>query len=136
MLTNSHCRRQRNYRAMVFAPVLFLLCCGRVGWADDIQLLYPDNSVSSKPIIEFRARPPTGKPPSAGHTFVFLGRELDNGTTVFYGAGGFYPENNTVKNLLSGPGAVKYTIDDMKTDQVFRVNISPRQEELVKYILT
>jgi len=105
-------------------------------WADDVQLLYPDNNVSSKPILEFRARPPTTIPPSPGHAFVFIGRVLDNGMTVFYAAGGFYPENNTVKNVLLGPGNIKYKIDDMKSDQVFRVNISPEQEDLVKYILT
>ncbi len=110
----------------------------------DFQLLYPDSTTSSRPILEFRARPISFALPrekggegesTPGHTFVFLGRELDNGLTVFYGAAGFYPENNTLRNVLFGPGNVTYEIPDMFPDEAFRVNISEYQESLVKYVV-
>src|SRR5450432_4874164 len=71
-----------------------LVSAARSVAAGEIELFLPDSNVSSKPILEFRARPPTLKPPSAGHAFVFLGREIDNGNTIFSRAGGFYPEND------------------------------------------
>lgn len=106
----------------------------------EFQLLYPDATTSSRPIMEFRARPKkwrefTTDKPTPGHAFVFLGRELDNGLTVFYGAAGFYPENNTLKNVLDGPGTVTYKIPDMLPEEAFRLNISEYQESLVKYII-
>jgi hypothetical protein len=75
--------------------------------AQDIQLLYEGNYVSSKPIVEFRAR--DGFP---GHAFVLVGKELDNGLIHYQTIGDFYPEEGnkitTFKNILRGPGEVVY----------------------------
>lgn len=59
--------------------------------ADDIQLLLPDNNVSSQPFIEYRARAPYKENgiKYPGHVFIFLGRELDNGTSFYHQAYGF-----------------------------------------------
>lgn len=89
----------------------------------DFQLIYPDNNVSQKPIIEFRAR--KGKP---GHAFVAVGREYDNGLTAFYAIAGFYPKGNDLKSVLSGPGQINYKWVDTSSDVVFRVNITWEQE--------
>jgi hypothetical protein len=111
--------------------------------ADDLELVYPDNNVSSKDIIEFRAREPRlfdrldhSIDPGFGHTFVFLGKELDNGLTFFYSAAGFYPENHTLINTLYGPGKVKYELPDMHDDIVFRTEITSEQADLVSYIIS
>lgn len=105
----------------------------------DFQLLYPDSVVSSRPIAEFRGRKPKVQYPleesTPGHAFVFLGRELDNGATVFYGAAGFYPKDNTLKSVLGEPGETNYKIPDMFMDNSFRVKISEDQEIQVKYII-
>ena len=86
-------------------------------YADVLKLEYPGGDDVSRPIIEFRARGPTVTEASFsafGHTFVFLGRELNDGSTIFYGAGGFYPEGGTVKTMLKGPGHVEYKVEDLK----------------------
>lgn len=102
---------------------------------DGVQLLYPDNSVSSKPIVEFRARTDT----VLGHAFVALGRELDNGTTFFYAIGGFYPEEggklSKLQNILNGPGEVTYKWADVRSDKIFRANITDEQERTIKFIM-
>ncbi|MHC2367433.1 hypothetical protein ACVIQT_002081 [Bradyrhizobium diazoefficiens] len=129
------CRLIRN---LCTAIVCFAALCGMCA-ADDFQLVYPDNNVSSRPVLEFRARKPTlttvSGGQSAGHTFVFLGRELDNGTTFFYGAAGFNPKTGTIRNVLLGPGKTSFDLDDLKNDRVFRVNITEEQEGDVRYII-
>ncbi|MCP9233747.1 hypothetical protein NMG46_26635 [Mesorhizobium sp. LMG 17147] len=108
--------------------------------AEDVQLLFPDNNVSSKPIIEFRARDAKldgGQ--IGGHAFVFLGREYDNGNTVFDVAAGFFPKVGEglvgLKRFAITPGKVDYTILDIHSDVIFRLNISTSQEEKVKEII-
>lgn len=72
-------------------------------------------------------------PNRVGLAFVLLGRELPDGSTIFYGAGGFYPQ--TLKHMLSGPGHVDYTVDDMTTDIDFRAKITAAREREVKYVM-
>lgn len=107
---------------------------------DDLQLLYPDSSVSSRPIMEFRYRSTDLKNKTLTHAFVVLGRELDNGTTVFIGAAGFYPQGadnklQEFRNVLQSPGHVDYKIADMHSDGAFRVRITGEQENAVKYLI-
>lgn len=112
------------------------------GWADDLQLLYPDNNVSSRPFIEFRARGGRLDPQqsSVGHTFVLLGREYDNGLAAIYGVGGFYPKHGDktsaeVLHMVLSSGSVKYTIDDLREDERFKTYITPEQETKVKFVM-
>lgn len=110
----------------------------------DIQILFPENSVSSRPVIEFRARKPGdtadgGKSP-VGHSFVALGRELDNGLTVYYGIAGFYPEPGTnkvqtAKYVLYGPGETQYKLNDIQSDTRFRAYLTESQEREIKFII-
>ena len=107
--------------------------------AEDIQLLLPQNNVSSRPVLEFRARDPSlgddGREVSAvGHAYVLLGRELDNGLTLFNEIKGFYPAKNDVVHFAYGKGAVKQTLDDASQDVVFRVYITPLQETKIRDI--
>jgi len=129
----------------LFLPLLFGIAITSAARAADpeysIQLIYPDNNVSSRSIIEFRARNPslTGEK-SVGHAFVLVGRELDNGLRVYYSIGGFYPEPGsntfkTIKNTLNGPGEVTYKIPDLKYDTTFTAYISAEQERIANYIL-
>lgn len=109
--------------------------------ADDFQLELPGNNVSSRPILEFRARAPAQG--NLGHAFVALGRELDNGKTVFDGIAGYTPTTppNTytkIQMVLGDkqvPGSVKYEIPDLRNDTTYRVNITPEQEKDVKAIV-
>jgi len=100
-------------RSFRWAPALVsavFMNCGGASRADDIQLLYPDNNVSHKAIIVFRARGFNLSKHSPGHAFVLIGSELDNGLKVFSAAGGFYPikggKVTTIKTILSVPGKV------------------------------
>jgi len=109
--------------------------------------MLPGMSVSSRPVIEFRARRAHGDvdlsivpfrigiDASPGHAYVLLGRELDNGFTVFNAVAGFYPRSsgglNTVRQLALTPGVVKQTLDDAKSEITFKVYITPTQEQKI-----
>ena len=99
--------------------------------AEDIQLLYPDNNASSKPLIEFRMRNDT----STGHAYILMGRELDNGLKVYHSAAGFYPKTDKAFNLVAGPGTLKYKIEDVRTDDSFQAYITNEQERTAKFII-
>jgi hypothetical protein len=65
---------------------------------------------------------------------VLLGRELDNGNTLFNHVKGFYPNGKGVAelvNMVYGKGVVKQTLDDAASDIVFRVYITPVQETAI-----
>jgi hypothetical protein len=125
-----------------FGLALFIVCSVAVSIAaaEDIQLLLPDNNVSSKPILEFRARTPSsddGK--EIGHAYVLLGRELDNGLTLYNAVKGFYPDTDgnvkTITNVIYGPGKVTQTLADAKSEIIFTVYITPLQEVKVVKII-
>jgi hypothetical protein len=107
--------------------------------ADEIELFLPQNNVSTRPILEFRARRPSlgseGRQVSlTGHAYVLLGRELDNGNTLFNHVKGFYPNGKGVAelvNMVYGKGVVKQTLDDAASDIVFGVYITPVQETAI-----
>lgn len=100
----------------------------------ELVLAYPYPR-SSKPVLEFRARPANLKNKSPGHAWVALGREVDDGNTVFYAAGGFYPER--FAKVLKGPGEVRFKEDDAFAGDVatIRFLITIEQERTVKFIL-
>jgi hypothetical protein len=131
-----------SYRAALYlliACVIFYATSATTA-EDEFQLLYPENSVSSKPILEFRSRELDIKNKAMTHAFVVLGRELDNGTTVFYGAAGFYPAGadnklQSFKNVLNSPGHVDYKIADMQSTEAFRVRITGEQENAVRFLI-
>ena len=124
--------------------VLFLMFAPTCVMADDIQLLLPDNNVSSAPILEFRARRPLSKeeaerlgrePSRAGHAYVLLGRELDNGTLFYNQVRGFYADRDdkiTLVQKMYTKGVVKQTLDDASSDVTFRVRITPAQETAIR----
>lgn len=114
-------------RLFVVIGISTILVSAGTTWSDDFELSFPQTVTKSRPILEFRAR--------KTHTFVFLGRELVDGTTVFYGAAGFYPQANSLNKILSTPGKVDYQIPDLATDVQFRVHITAEQEGTVKYII-
>lgn len=97
-------------------------------------LLFPESApVGGEDLIEFRAR-------SAGitHAFIALGRRQADGSTYFYAAAGFYPKDGkatSFSTILSAPGKVTYTVDDIGTDVTYRARISPAQVRVVKHIL-
>ncbi|TIU37150.1 MAG: hypothetical protein E5W28_07655, partial [Mesorhizobium sp.] len=121
---------------MLRHSLLFVLSlCGCSAQADDLQLVYPDSNVSSRPFIEFRARDGRLDPkqPSVGHAFVMLGKEYDNGMKFIYGVGGFYPKHSDKSvpeliNLVLSQGRVDYTLDDLRNDRSFQTYITPDQE--------
>ena len=95
--------------------------------ANEIQLLLPDNNVSSAPILEFRARKPLSKeeaerlrrePSRAGHAYVLLGRKFDNGTRFYNQIRGFYADRDdqiTLVQKMYTKGVVKHTLDDFSS---------------------
>lgn len=101
----------------------------------DLQLLFPDNNVSSRPIVQFAAREMNLSSP--GHAFVLVGIELDNGLTYFQAAGGFYPKDaeskmEVVKNVLYSPGQVTYKLQDAGADERFTVHVTQEQSDQTK----
>jgi hypothetical protein len=118
-----------------FALIAFLLCSGIGARADTFHLEYPGGNDGSRPIVEFRARSPTLAPWHAGHAFIALGRELKDGTTIFYGVGGFYPQEETLKGILHSPGKVDYTVDDLHADETARFEITADQERAIIYVM-
>jgi hypothetical protein len=124
-----------------FAVILCsaLLSSVSLAYAEDIQLLLPQNNVSSRPVLEFRARDPSlggdGRGSSAvGHAYVLLGRELNDGLILFNEVKGFYPAKNDVVHYMFGKGAVKQTLDDASQDVRFRVYITPLQETKIRAV--
>lgn len=111
-----------------------LLFSFSVSAADSLELMLPQNNVSSRPIVEFRAR--TGVP---GHAFILLGRELDNGFVVFNSVVGFYPDHDQklwgLKLFVSTPGQVTATLYDASSDVAFRVNVTPVQEQKISAVM-
>lgn len=147
---NRHLFRLGRFEILSYAVIVFVLVLTAVSfpiYADDIQLMLPDMNVSSRPIVEFRARKAHGhidisvRPPhigfdaSPGHAYVLLGRELDNGLTVYNTVAGFYPKKSggidLVRQLVVTPGAVKQTLDDAKSEITFKIYITPIQEQKI-----
>lgn len=131
--------------ARAFPLLTFFFFLTQVAGAQDVQFLYPDNSVSSKPIIEIRARDPKFNADQlggrfsqlGGHAFLALGKELDNGTTVFYGIAGFFPtDTDSKERFFLTPGKIDYTLLDLKTDVVYRANITPKQESEIAALIS
>jgi hypothetical protein len=130
--------RRTQISVTFLTAVVLCISLTAMGLADstnEFQLLYPNNNVSSRPILEFRSRSDT----VTGHAFVAIGRELDNGTKYYYAIGGFYPKEGTgklemVKNMIYGPGEVKYKIPDLRVDEKFQVYLTPEQARTVDYI--
>jgi hypothetical protein len=102
--------------------IVFLLCVACT-WplnltAGEIDLLLPENNVSSRPILEFRARKPTpggeGRGASlVGHAYVLLG-ETRQRNTLFNNVRGFYPDGKGARQLINmayGKGVVRQTLD-------------------------
>lgn len=92
----------------------------------------------SKSFIEFRARV------AAPHAFILLGRELNDGTKVYFAAGGFYPKSNCnyqsladYRNVVYGNGEVRYTFEDAAAGDTisYLAYITPRQEGQVLNIM-
>lgn len=102
---------------------------------DDFQLLLPENNVSSKPFVEFRARTDS----LTGHAFVAIGQELDNGLVYYSEVAGFYPKNDgTWKARLyqiTGPGEVTFKMTDWRHDYTFRVPVTVEQKRNVENII-
>jgi hypothetical protein len=118
---------------------MMLLCSVSHAVDEDIQLLLPQDNVSSRPILEFRARNPKlggdgqGSSP-VGHAYVLLGRELDNGNTLFNEVKGFYPDKGDFFHSAYGKGVVKQTLADASQDVVFRIYITPLQETQIRRV--
>lgn len=122
----------------------------RLVWRD-LKLVHLTADMVGKNIVEFRSRPP-GKVDNVisvtGHVFVLLGKELPDGSTVYFGIGGFYPkpddpsEEGIVKQLLThmglnGPGEIVYKIPDFVAapNHIFRAYITEVQLNQVEHIL-
>jgi hypothetical protein len=130
--------------ASVLCAIFLSFCTNAM--ADDLDLLLPPNNVSSRPIIEFRARKPmsqdaakeVGREASrVGHAYVLVGRELDNGTTLFNQVRGFYAVRDgeiTLLQKMYTKGIVKQHLDDAASDITFRVYITPIQEMAVQKV--
>jgi hypothetical protein len=109
--------------------------------AEDLQLMLPGMNVSSRPIVEFRARRGNADNPPAslgGHAYVLLGRELDNGNIIYNTVAGFYPKDDKAsgfKKFFGTTGVVKQELDDNKSEITFRVNITPTQEVAVAKVI-
>lgn len=115
--------------------VMFLIMLASQCFGADTQVLYPDNYVYQGHFIEFRARGPsnsispyTGEDTSSpvGHAFVLVGREVDNGGTIYDQAAGFYPEKGKLRKL-HGPGFTDFKWADMESEVNFRVPVSAEQ---------
>jgi hypothetical protein len=112
--------------ALGFSPIAF------AAKAD----LYDDyiNSISKQPFVSFMARGPSTSPISlAGHAFVAVGTELDNGELFYEAIFGFYPDGTgaatDVKMILSTvPGVLKFTWPDLAADTKYRVNVTSDQK--------
>lgn len=128
-----------NCRLPLHVWLAWLLLATSVAHAEDMQLMLPDLNVSSRPVIEFRARRASIDPPSPGHAYILLGRELDNGLRVFNTVAGFYPDHSTgahpFRQLVSTPGVVTQTLEDASSDITFSLYISPTQEQRVADVL-
>lgn len=100
----------------------------------ELELLRPENNVSSRPVLEFRARKNI-------HAFVAVGRQLDNGLVYYDGIAGFYPAKGTgtfqvVKNVLYSKGRTSYEISDLRTDDSYFIPISEGQYEKVRFVMS
>jgi hypothetical protein len=123
-----------NFRLISLLVCLWTCCAS----ADEIELMLPQNNVSTRPVLEFRARGPSlgndGRAISlTGHAYVLLGREL-NENTLFNNVRGFYPDGKGAFELIHmayGKGVVKQTLDDASSEVVFRVYLTPVQEAAV-----
>jgi hypothetical protein len=110
--------------------------------AEDLELFLPGNNVSSRPVIEFRARRGNMEhfPDSlGGHTYVLLGRGLDNGNILYNTVAGFYPKNDQASafaKTFGTPGAVKQELDDAKSEITFKAYITPTQEVAVGKVIS
>ena len=127
-----------------------IVCCTALLWqaghgsASEIELLLPPSNVSSRIILEFRARKPMSKeeaekagrqPSRAGHAYVLLGRELGDGMTFFNHVRGFYADRDdelTLVQKMYAKGVVKHELDDAASDVTFRVYITPIQEAAIR----
>jgi hypothetical protein len=97
-----------------------------------------------KDVISFRARPPSRDPNNyakslTGHVFIYLGKELPDGTTVYYMVTGFYPdetgsERKSIFSSIIGPGRVEYKFSDMASSTRYDAYISEQQARMVEQI--
>ncbi|WP_156752768.1 hypothetical protein [Mesorhizobium sp. WSM3873] len=105
----------------------------------DVQLMLPDANVSSRPVIEFRARKATTDPVSPGHAYILLGRELDNGLRVYNTVAGFYPDDSRraapFMQIFSTKGKVSQKLEDAKSEITLSTYITPIEEQKVVSIL-
>lgn len=100
----------------------------------ELELLRPENNVSSRPVLEFRARKNI-------HAFVAVGRQLDNGLVYYDGIAGFYPAKGTgayqiAKNVLYSKGRTSYEISDLRIDESYFIPISEDQYEKVRFVMS
>src|SRR5262249_40045416 len=96
-----------------------LLCVSTYGGSEGLEMLVMGGNVSSRPILEFRARKVDISNHSPGHAYVLMGRELDDGLRFYNAVGGFYPDTDgskvqSFKAILLAPGKVSQTLDDAK----------------------
>ncbi|RWB20383.1 MAG: hypothetical protein EOQ40_15055 [Mesorhizobium sp.] len=105
----------------------------------DVQLMLPDANVSSRPVIEFRARKATTDPVSPGHAYILLGRELDNGLRVYNTVAGFYPDDSRraapFMQVFSTKGKVTQKLEDAKSELTLSTYITPIEEQRVVSVL-
>ena len=90
------------------------------------------NSVSKSPFVAFLARGPDIPTSLAGHAFVAIGIEIDNGVRVYERIFGYYPSDDgtitMVKSVFTKvDGALKYKLSDTTWDVEYRISIDSDQ---------
>lgn len=132
----SRCARLASPLTSLFILTICLCVDAR---ASDMQEFFPDNNVSWRPFVEFRARGPADFP-RTGHAFVVLGFEGDNSTRVYKIVAGFYPDpksklDEAVKVIAPIGGHLDYHYEDMHDDVYFRTYITHQQAYSTVFIL-
>src|SRR5713101_4882313 len=129
----------------VTRPCVLILLTALLFWVSplvagtrQVELVIGDKKVSSRPIVEFRARglgvDKDGKP-LIGHAYILLCREYDDDahTRTYNAIAGFYPDPENkptlLQQVLGTPGKVMATVNDEESQVVFRVFITPLQEQ-------
>lgn len=103
------------------------------------------NGESGKPFIEIKSRDPgklvEGGSSLTGHVMIYTGIEAIDGTRLYTGVAGFYPDDvkgykDVINDIYSSRGEVKFTYNDLQTNKTFFAYVTDKQLSLVRYIIS
>ncbi|WIE50667.1 hypothetical protein [Pseudomonas sp. GM17] len=102
-------------------------------------------NLPGKDVVSFRARPAARDGSNYGcslvwHVFIYLGKELSDGTIYYTKIAGFYPDVDRATAIpliskLYGKGEATYKFNDLASSVAFTVYVSEQQARAVEQIL-